>query len=83
MTSNLEDVVSIFPNPFENELVINALVNERLEFRIQTIDGTIVYEGNTGNGESLKLKLGVLASGMYQFTILSKNRFYTKKLVKL
>ena len=68
---------------FENELVINALVNERLEFRIQTIDGTIVYEGNTGNGESLKLKLGVLASGMYQFTILSKNRFYTKKLVKL
>ena len=83
MTSNLEDVVSIFPNPFENELVINALVNERLEFRIQTIDGTIVYGGNTGNGESLKLKLGVLASGMYQFTILSKNRFYTKKLVKL
>ena len=83
LTSNLEDVVSIFPNPFENELVINALVNERLEFRIQTIDGTIVYEGNTGNGESLKLKLGVLASGMYQFTILSKNRFYTKKLVKL
>jgi len=80
LEENLFDTkISVFPNPFVNEIIIN--LNSNLEI----IDNTIF---NMQGKMVLKTKLNTidthnLVSGIYLLKVKAKNGIFTKKIIKL
>jgi hypothetical protein len=60
----LSNFISVYPNPFTNELVVHGMDENGLVTLVQS-DGTVVYQGNT---EGLN-ELGHLSSGVYVLCI--------------
>ena len=77
---NIENIISIYPNPVSNSLTINT--KNIVSIQIINITGKTINSINTTNN-STTIDLSSLAKGTYFVKILTKNSCYTKKIIKL
>lgn len=80
--SNLNDQLSVYPNPFKNELRVNTGSSSNYDVYIIDIIGNIVYTENELTGES-ELNLGALPAGNYFIRIVSDNNTITRKITRI
>lgn len=65
---------AIFPNPFQNEIIVNSLENDT--FILITPTGNIIFQSNIYKGNN-KIKIGDLPIGLYFVRLINQN-FVTK-----
>jgi hypothetical protein len=76
-----DNIISIYPNPFENNLTISIENDQATEVFLTDITGkTILNQKYTGR--LIVLDLGDLSSGQYFVTIKNKNYLTTRKVIK-
>jgi hypothetical protein len=76
-----DDIISIYPNPFENNLTISLENDQATEVVLTDITGKVIL--NQKFNESLiVLDLGDLSSGQYFVTIKNKTYLTTRKVIK-
>lgn len=80
-----ENDISLFPNPFENQITINSsqLVKGETTFTINTISGQEVFNHfeKNYNGD-IQLNIGELKAGIYFLKISNGSNVITKKIIK-
>ncbi len=84
---SLKNLVSLFPNPFKNEINIEInnghTISENLGFRITNLLGKTLIEGNLKEHLNNKpINLVELPSGVYFFEAVIDNRKYHYKILK-
>lgn len=82
---NDERVFTVFPNPFNNELIIhNAFGVEIQELKIFDLSGRIVFEKNIFESDNkINLNLSFLQNGTYLLQMLSNKKSELIKIVKM
>jgi PKD repeat protein len=78
------DLITVFPNPFSNELSIAGLVGgEETTIRIHGVKGELVYENIfEAHGGTLVLATEHFAEGIYIIEITSASKTHKMKLIK-
>jgi len=75
--------VSIYPNPANDNLIINTTINENLNIEIYTIKGQSVMSTEYSNNASeMRVDISQLPAGMYFIRIANDQNNITKKFVK-
>ncbi|GEM_PF-698100 len=69
---------SIYPNPVQNELLLNLESDLGYKLEIQNLIGEIIYTAENTN----KLSLGTMPSGLYLLKLTQGKSVYWRKLVK-
>lgn len=80
-----ENDISLFPNPFENQITINSsqLVKGETTFTINTISGQEVFNRFVKNYTgTIQLNIGELNTGIYFLKISNGSNVITKKIIK-
>ncbi|MFN0188257.1 MAG: T9SS type A sorting domain-containing protein [Bacteroidia bacterium] len=80
-----ESDISLFPNPFENQITINSsqLVKGETTFTINTISGQEVFNRFVKNYTgTIQLNIGELNTGIYFLKISNGSNLITKKIIK-
>ncbi len=83
--SNLENLISIYPNPFGEEVSIEfEEMHGKTEILIFNSQGQIVYadERNLHRNGKLNIKLSELPSGLYIVHVNQENYSIQKKIIK-
>lgn len=62
--NDLTDKVSIYPNPFKETFTIHNKSNEKMKYKISTIDGKILEEGTITGGEN-EVNISGNSSGIF------------------
>ncbi|MEX1000700.1 MAG: S8 family serine peptidase [Crocinitomicaceae bacterium] len=78
-----EDVITVFPNPFHDEVNVAGLKKgETANIQINSSNGKLIYANTfTVTGELTTIKLNGLAAGMYVIKIKSDSISLTEKLI--
>lgn len=81
---NKEKDFSIFPNPFNNYLIITKenLKSENIEISIKDITGEVIYNDNKIIDVQYILNLSDINSGIYFLEIKNNNKIFVEKIVK-
>ncbi|MCF6185277.1 MAG: T9SS type A sorting domain-containing protein, partial [Bacteroidales bacterium] len=80
-TTNIENGITVYPNPADNEITIKFTKNiENVKIKIFNSLGQIVYSSNTKN-DFEKIDISKFTSGIYLISILNNQYVYTKKIV--
>ncbi|MDR6302053.1 DUF4397 domain-containing protein [Mesonia maritima] len=76
--------IALYPNPTDNVLTINGLVEASYEVRFFDMQGRMIKNVEVENGNSIpSISLGDLNSGVYQVAIYSENNLIeSKRLIK-
>lgn len=69
----------VYPNPFGETLFIEHSFTQKTSYVIRDISGKTVLNGTLENN---RIQTDELSNGVYLFTILSKNKVSTKKIIK-
>lgn len=77
----LSNVISVYPNPFNNQVNINNETNVNLDITILDITGKIV-SSEKSNEKLISMNTNELAQGVYIVNIKSNNLSATYKLIK-
>lgn len=79
----IEDAISLYPIPFNNELTISNRGNQTLHIELYSLDGKQVYLSESFQNK-IQLQLSSLNSGLYfaKFIDKSNNTVLVKKIVK-
>ena len=75
---NLNDNISIYPNPAKTELNINVSQNEINELSISNLFGQVLIKSHYHN----RIDISDLTNGIYILTIRQGQNKYTKKFIK-
>lgn len=67
-----EDIYGVFPNPFNNFIVINNPENSRLQYSILSSDGRLLKQGVTGN-KIENIETSDLSKGLYIFEVIDES----------
>ncbi|GEM_PF-2961022 len=78
---NKENFVSIYPNPFTNQLTISLDNNQSSEITISDITGKVVVN-QISSDKIIQLDMSNLSSGQYIVTVKSETSIITRKIVK-
>lgn len=73
--------LSIYPNPFTEELTISLDQDQKSEVTITDITGKAIVNQNF-NTQIIKLDLSIISSGQYIVSIKNDNSITTRKIVK-
>lgn len=74
-------LLSVFPNPFQNELTIES--NEViLNVKLIGVDGKIYHEKESVSSKSIHIKTEELPTGLYYILIQSETTLSTKNIIK-
>ncbi len=78
----LEESISLFPIPFDNELTVNYNGEDAMNIKLYSITGTLVLEQNIRPNQILKA--GALSSGIYfaKISTLDDDESIIKKIIK-
>lgn len=76
-----ETLVSLYPNPFSDLLVLDFGVVDNYSIEIYSIDGTLMNSSKTYSN-TVSLKLAYLDAGVYIVKVSSLNRNITKRVLK-
>jgi len=80
LESNLELLeVNVFPNPFEDVITIEFETFDMFEITVSNIEGKIVYKANNRK----TITSSNLEKGIYIVTVLTKDKYFYKKIIKL
>ncbi len=85
---NINDLISIFPNPFTEELTLNFKLDKisYYNIKIESMLGEEVYNysiENVNNEFFKKIDLSYISKGIYSLTVMSKfQTIFNKKIVK-
>jgi hypothetical protein len=80
-TNNIsKEILSIYPNPFTNELNINLPTQENVDLTLFDIQGRKVFNGTVLSTE--KVNVSSLENGVYFYEITVSNQQFKGKLVK-
>lgn len=76
--------INVYPNPFNNVLQIEAsdLLEQEVEIKIVDISGRIIYSEATLFSKNHEVSTSNIPSGMLFITIQSKDKIFTKKMMK-
>ncbi len=81
--NSLKDKLNVYPNPFENRVVVNYEGNQRLNFILYNLLGKEVIVSPTGTiNNRYALDLGDLPKGIYFLSVSDGVNRVTKKLIK-
>lgn len=81
-TNYLVDPISIYPNPTNDRLHINAQNNQLTKATITDINGRIVIDEELGNQSKTSINVSSLNPGIYFVNIQTNNGSQTVKMVK-
>jgi hypothetical protein len=70
---------SIYPNPFNNTLIIKHPFSYNASYIITDISGKVVLTGDLRNNS---IQTNSISNGVYLFTIETENGVSTKKIIK-
>lgn len=75
---------SIYPNPFENELIVDlsAVTEQVTEITLLDITGKVVKSRKNVENTSTILDMSNLASGLYHVVVSGKNSSITRRILK-
>jgi alkaline phosphatase D len=82
-------MVACYPNPFDNEIAIQYYIYEptTVELNITDLSGRIVYTQAAQQAQpglyNTKADISNLAAGTYLVSIISQNKVYSKRIVKI
>ena len=78
LNAQSESLVSIFPNPFDEQINISTTVKEKMRYFIYDLQGQLQHEG-----EAPLIDTGNLPTGMYVIHVHLGKNVINKKLLKL
>ncbi|MEY3085008.1 MAG: hypothetical protein RL037_1188, partial [Bacteroidota bacterium] len=75
---------SIYPNPFENELIVDlsAVTEQVTEITLLDITGKVVKSIKAVENTSATLDMSNLASGLYHVVVSGNNSSITRRILK-
>ncbi len=73
--------VKLYPNPFKSSLIIELADQLNLSYKVYSLSGALVKEGQLLKNEELINTQG-LNSGVYFIDILSNGKHYRQKIIK-
>lgn len=80
--SNIENSdIQIYPNPFDDELLIQTSGNREYSVELITITGNTIYQSKT-EGNFHRINLRELSSGIYFVRMKSDNIISVRKVIK-
>lgn len=81
---NIEDLLSIYPNPTKNSLTIDLSKKEKIEaIEIYSSNGKLVYSNNNvPNRLSIEIDVENFATGVYSVNVITKSGLLTQTFVK-
>lgn len=75
-------VISIYPNPFNDQLIIHVDNPEEVEtYQVVDVNGNLVYSGNI-NSNNTTIQTDQLAAGVYFIRLVSDQKIITEKLIR-
>lgn len=76
---------TIYPNPFEKSVSIsfNETIDSELSFLIYDISGKVIYSRKFNASQYIELNLSNISQGTYLLKVLSKNKIFNTKLIKI
>lgn len=77
--NQLEDYISIFPNPVKEQLTIENSIWENYTIQIMDLTGKIIFEKG-GHTYTNTINLSALSNGTYLLTLLKDNQKYHQKI---
>ncbi len=77
---NMTNEISIFPNPFQNKILIQINDQTKSLLTIFNLTGGKIFENEITN--DLEIDLSDIPSGVYQLTITSESMRVNKKIIK-
>lgn len=78
----LAEAISVFPNPFTNQLILRVSEANGYHYRLLDASGRLVLEGNC-QGTETAVDVSQLQSGNYQFTLFNASQqVLVYKLIK-
>jgi hypothetical protein len=81
---NLIDQMTLFPNPFSNEINLRNVPNGNWKLQLFSFSGALLFEPKMEikGGMENKIQLPELESGLYVLKLYSENQVYTRKIIK-
>lgn len=81
---NLIDQMTVFPNPFSNEINLRNVPNGNWKLQLFSFSGALLFEPKMEikGGMENKIQLPELESGFYVLKLYSENQVYTRKIIK-
>ncbi len=81
---NLIDQMTLFPNPFSNEINLRNVPNGNWKLQLFSFSGALLFEPKMEikGGMENKIQLPELESGFYVLKLYSENQVYTRKIIK-
>jgi|GEM_PF-1601022 len=86
LTTSIKDInvgnasVSVYPNPFVDELTVNVNEESTVDVEINDLTGRLVYSSNFNNNQTINLSS--LNKGIYILTVKGQNVESTTKIIK-
>jgi hypothetical protein len=79
----LEDKIKLFPNPFNESLVIKTTHVQNPKVTISNMEGKVIKVVTPKNSGDTEVKTNAFAPGMYIVSISDNGREISKKVIKL
>ncbi len=79
---NSTSLISIFPNPFNEYIIISNRENESLKAELITIDGKTIHAIHVNQHEETRLLTSSLPHGFYAIRITQGDHIYVQTIVK-
>lgn len=78
---DLNQLISVYPNPVQSQLTIESNQSEQLNYQLYGIDG-VAYKSGVISMETIQLSLSELSKGMYFLRLTDGKQLVTKKIIK-
>jgi pimeloyl-ACP methyl ester carboxylesterase len=75
-------LISIYPNPCKDNLIIDANGLRDLRFEIYGIDGKILETTSQISGSIIKVDLSIIPKGVYLLRLFTNDQVVTKKIIR-
>ena len=74
--------VKVFPNPFNDEIIIELNDIENSEVQVLDLNARLIYNTSFESEKFLKLNLANIQSGIYYLKVISQESIFIQKIVK-
>ncbi len=82
LNNPLAGEMSVYPNPFKDNLIIEAPECQLIEFNIFDLKGSKITSGTLNGKSSEQINLTALKPGLYFIEILGEDLLHTQKIIK-
>lgn len=84
IAKNEEDLIKVYPNPFNDYIMINSDEADITDLKILNTEGSLVYQNGSSISQNTKISLSGLQSGVYHIILnTSSSKNISKTIIKL